>query len=157
MTRNLVSPDLYKHLVNKFVGEKHWHEDYFRLALGEFEKFFRLALLSEGSFLPTTRHVDEIWHACILETLEYATLCESVAPGKFLHHSGITYCDYAKDKSAEDLLSEDLSWLASYVANFGGYTLETVEFWPFASHMIRTHSWNVSELNEFALEMTPMA
>lgn len=150
---SILSTHLKTHLRKKFVEDRGWVANVFEEATAEFEKFFALAIQNEGTFLPTTLMIDEVWHECIIETREYAELCESVSPGKFLHHSGIRYDDYALQKSNDDLLSEDLSWLASYCMSFGGFTDATIRYWPFANHLLEKNGWTVAEVNKFGFEL----
>lgn len=149
----VVSQQMHQHLFKKFVCDRGWSEKFFATTLQEFSKFFCLAAESNGSFLPTTEAIDEIWHAYVLETEEYQELCERVTPDQFLHHRSLTYKDYASNRSSEELLSEDLSWLASYVANFGGHTSESLEYWPFAKHLSERQNWAIGDLNRFAKEL----
>lgn len=52
-----------------------------------------------GQWLVPSPDVDEIWHAHILHTREYARDCEDVfGPGGFLHHSP----SYTEQQSAHD-------------------------------------------------------
>lgn len=150
---SILSHKMRTRLFDVLVDERGICESEFEVALGEFEKYFQLAMLSEGSFLPTSKLIDEVWHQCIIETADYKQMCERVAPGKFLHHTGITFDSYAGDRSTEELVNEDLSWLASYCESFGGFTDSAVQHWPIANHFVKIHGWSVGELNEFGFDL----
>lgn len=54
-------------------------------AIAEYKKFLVLARLGYGPLEMFSRQVDEVWHAHILFTRDYAEFCQ-IAFGRFLHH-----------------------------------------------------------------------
>lgn len=124
----------------------HWEPTYFETALREFERFFKLALNFEGPMhLPVSQAIDEIWHACILETREYAELCQRVGP-KFLHHESTTPPEDGKADALE--LDLRLSWLVAYVEKFGEFSEESLEFWPHLAILRQNFNWALPEMNQ---------
>jgi hypothetical protein len=54
-------------------------------AISEYRKFLVLARLGYGPLEMFSKQVDEVWHAHILFTRDYAEFCQ-IAFGRFLHH-----------------------------------------------------------------------
>ncbi len=90
------------------------------LRICEMIKYLILVQYSPGRIL-FGKEIDNIWHYWILQTREYARLCESLPGGFFRHHSSNDYV--AEEKPAEAPLAEAiervLSFFISYYANFG--------------------------------------
>jgi hypothetical protein len=101
----------------------------------EFVRFALIASECPGLFFPCSRFIDDIWHICILETAEYRDFCTRIKAGFFLDHSGVTFDDHAVNRSADSLISEDVSILVSYVHNFGCFTNESIFYWPIAERL----------------------
>lgn len=139
---SLLSNKLKQTLMLKF---SHWEPVYFETALREFERFFELALsLEKPSHLPVSRAIDEIWHACILETREYADLCRSFGD-KFLHHESTLPADGTEADEYE--MQQRIAWLSSYVEKFGNFSEESLEFWPHLSILKQDFSWPLPHIN----------
>ncbi|NJM10394.1 MAG: hypothetical protein HC883_05960 [Bdellovibrionaceae bacterium] len=45
--------------------------------------------------------MDDLWHALVIETIDYKKLCERLRPGAFVHHSGIPFDEYTSGLSTE--------------------------------------------------------
>ncbi len=54
-------------------------------AVVEYRKFMALLLLGNRGLAMTSKLVDEVWHAHILFTIDYASFCDE-AFGRFVHH-----------------------------------------------------------------------
>lgn len=142
----MLTPFLRKYLRDKF---SHLGADEIEVALGEFERFVTIALHSPGIFLPCSQLIDDIWHAAILETRDYAEFCDHIKPGSYLHHSGIELSDYMTGRNPDDHDSQGLSVLATYVENFGPFRIEAVKYWIVAREIMAQHGWTIDELNAF--------
>lgn len=140
----LVTPHMAKVYEKSFA---HWDGRKRRVALEEFLKFSVIASHMGNIFIPCVGEIDDIWHKFILETREYARLCEKIRPGNFLHHSGVTFDDYCSMKDGTRIVEEDLTVLASYVENFGPFTPETIDFWHFAKDLMRRHGCGLEDFN----------
>jgi len=85
-----------------------------------------------GSFLPVEQPIDDIWHYLILQTREYAQLCERLPGGFFIHHRSLPYEDYQRQTSREQLIEESLRWLPLYRLEFGPFDEEALPHWTMA-------------------------
>jgi hypothetical protein len=54
-------------------------------AIFEFRRYLGLHVVDERGMPMFSRHVDEVWHRCLLFSRMYADLCTQVF-GRFLHH-----------------------------------------------------------------------
>lgn len=133
-------------------------------AILEFLRFATLALDSPGRkahaqrFIPVVQLIDKVWHFCLLQTREYAALCEAIAPGRFLHHRTILYDAYRQTvPDVRDLHQEDLSWIASYVASFGGFTERTIQYWRIPTLLLSELGWDVERVNALGRELVDKA
>jgi hypothetical protein len=89
-------------------------------ALRETVRFLYLAAHSPRTlFFPGDKLMDDLWHALVVETMDYQGLCGRLRPGSFVHHSGVPFSEYASQRSDEEVHEEQCSWLASYISNFG--------------------------------------
>jgi hypothetical protein len=102
--------------------------------------------------IPVNRDIDAIWHAWILETREYSTLCGRLPARAFIHHSSNDYLRYFDPSVGErnDLMQE-VKMLALYVANFGPFEAGRAKYWLLASHLMERCGWSVEQLNEWLL------
>ena len=141
---SLVSPKMSDVIEEAFP---HLSSDNRVQALCEFVKFAHLAAHIKNLFFPCTKQIDDIWHCFVLETREYQKFCHSIAPGSFIHHSGITFRDYSEQRVPNEAVELQLSALASYVENFGEFTEEAIPYWPVASHLVATKCKSVAGLN----------
>jgi len=142
----LLTPYLNMHLRDKFAFLGPGGVD---IAITEFERFATLSLNSQGIFFPCTQLVDDVWHAAILETMDYFEFCNNIAPGKFLHHTGIEHHQYMLGRTVTQQDEEDLSVLVSYVTNFGPFTAASVSLWVIADQLLKSQGWTLAQLNAF--------
>jgi hypothetical protein len=54
-------------------------------AILEFRRYLGLQIIAPGPLPMFSKHVDDVWHACLLFSRIYADLCETVF-GRFVHH-----------------------------------------------------------------------
>ena len=93
-----------------------------------------------------------IWHAWILQTREYSTLCERLPARGFIHHSSNDYLKYFDPSVGEqDDLMQEVKMLALYVANFGPFEASRTKYWLLASHLLERRGWSVEQLNDWLL------
>ncbi len=142
---------LRKHLIGKLPQLDAAELD---LAIAEFHKFMILSLNSPRFFFPCSMLIDQIWHESIVETREYAALCDSICPGSFLHHTGMAHSEWMQSRSINDQDSEDLSVLASYYSNFGPFDSATVHHWVVATDIMKLKQWNLNQLNSFLKQIS---
>ena len=89
--------------ISKRVGREHpeWSEARLSTAVCEYKKFIALCIICPNVGLGMcSADVDEIWHAHILYTMNYAKFCKAVA-GRFLHHTPTS----EEEKAAGDISS----------------------------------------------------
>jgi hypothetical protein len=99
-----------------------------------------------------SRDIDAIWHAWILQTREYSTLCERLPARSFIHHSSNDYLRYFDPSVGEQNdLMPDVKMLALYVANFGPFEASRTKHWLLASHLMERRGWSVEQLNDWLL------
>jgi hypothetical protein len=123
----------------------------------ELVKYLLLAADAETLFFPGDQLMDDVWHALIVETRLYVELCERICPGRFLHHSGETIESYVDRLGAPRAKEEQLSWLASYVAAFGGFSAEAVEHLTLARHFMTELGLDLGGLNRMAKHLGVVA
>lgn len=123
----------------------------FNVALIETIKFLYLSSYSPSTlFFPGDQLIDDLWHSLIVETADYRLLCDRLRSGSFIDHSGIKYEDYIKTKTAVELHEEQISWLTSYIANFGDISEEAYEHLLLAQTLAARFGVSREELNKIA-------
>jgi hypothetical protein len=124
--------------------------DVLRLRLDETLKFLNIATYCDGP-IPVTADIDEIWHLWILETQEYARLCERLQGRQFLHHTSNAYlsCVEESDDYLERKVDVQVEILGTYYLNYGEFSAEAVPYWCFANHLVDDCGWTVGQLNEW--------
>lgn len=129
---------------------KNESQDTIRLKLGELLKFLSLCSNVYGD-IPVSAEIDELWHLWILQTQQYRELIRKLPTKKFIHHSSNDYKDEQRIQllSAEDELSNQISYLASYVDNFGDFTESTIMFWPITEVVMSYMDLNIEGLNDY--------
>jgi hypothetical protein len=123
------------------------------LRIEEFIKFLILSTKIGSGMLPVSQEIDDLWHVYIIETQEYASLCERI--GAFIHHTSL-------DKTADELDSSarrDFHWLfiVGYVANFGPFSSDVLPLWPVVADFMAYLSFDLEGLNQFALQLSRYA
>lgn len=146
--RRLIPPAQVERLFSKF--SKHPKAEV-SVALEEVVRFLQLGASSPSTvFFPGDGLMDDLWHALIIETAEYRSLCGTIKPGFFLDHSGITFEDYLQNKPAAQVHEEQISWLASYVHNFGPIGAASFRHLLLAQSLCRRMKISRRKLNAFA-------
>lgn len=121
------------------------------IRMTEMVKFLILASMDEGTsnFIPCTNEIDDLWHACILETREYREMCGRLPGKRFIEHKHLPFDEFVEEKSTEDMLRSDLEWGASYVANFGPFSGEALPLWIFPQLLMKRMEWSLPEMNAY--------
>jgi len=122
--------------------------------LCELLKYLMLVQFAPGRIL-FGQDIDDVWHYWILQTQQYAELCEKL-PGKtFRHHSSRDYqetAETAETVNIADALQRILSFFISYYRNFGPITEDRFDCWPALQRVVEEAEWDLDELNEFLSE-----
>jgi hypothetical protein len=112
-------------------------------------KFLFIADECTGA-IPVTREIDDVWHYWILQTQEYARLCESLPAGEFIHHCSNDYLVYFDPSvGQEDDLANGVRMLALYVENFGPFVADRAKYWRLAALLMSKFAWSMEELNDW--------
>lgn len=80
-------------------------------AIAEFRRFLALICLGNSGLAMMSGAVDEIWHAFILHTRDYAEFCQQVR-GRFIHHQPASEGSPVPDSSKN-------AFIDAYRATFG--------------------------------------
>ena len=118
-------------------------------------RFLYLASFTSGS-IPVNQKIDQIWHFLILETKAYAALCEKLPAKKFIHHTSDIFSEQNENinkRSYQEESKVNLEWLVSYVANFGEFTLESIEYWPYANSIMQQLNLDINLFNKKLLSL----
>jgi hypothetical protein len=141
---------MVRHLKARFQGIE---AEALSLRIEEFVKFLILSTKIGGGKLPVSQDIDELWHAYIIETQEYASLCERI--GAFIHHTSLDNPADALDPSV--VRDFHLLFIVGYVANFGPFSSDVLPLWPVVAEFMAYLSFDLEGLNQFALELSRYA
>jgi hypothetical protein len=152
LLRTFVSPQIMEYFQAKMPDLS---PETLVLRVCELIKYLMLVQFSPGRIL-FGREIDDVWHYWILQTRQYAQLCEKL-PGKFFrHHSSVAYRETANVVQAADpseAVQRILSFFISYYRNFGPMTDDRVACWPTIQRVINEAGWDLGGLNYFLCEM----
>ena len=114
----------------------------------EMLKYLNMSIHDRGE-IPFSPDIDEVWHYWILETQEYALLCQKLHGGHFIHHTSIDYVMHAQPEAAaaEFDLVRGLGVLSSYVLNYGPFAADRVQYWPLVQQLMKHLSLDLEALN----------
>jgi hypothetical protein len=115
-------------------------------------KYLYLVSLAPRPGIPilVTAELDDIWHYLILETRAYAQLCKSLPSGQFLNHTSNSYPSDRPPEEPEALIQFELLLYANYVYIFGGFTNDTVKYWPGVVRLMQAADLtNLESLNAY--------
>jgi hypothetical protein len=122
--------------------------------LCELIKYLMLVPFSPGRIL-FGKDIDDVWHYWILQTWQYAQLCEKLPGKSFRHHSSMDYeetAEVADRVTISDALQRVLSFFISYYRNFGPMTKDRLDCWPALQRIVLEVGWDLDELNDFLRE-----
>jgi hypothetical protein len=176
LLRQFVTPQMYVYFR---VKNPDVEPSVLKMKVIEVLKYLILAPQFPGNIL-FGQDMDDIWHLWIMQTRQYAALCESLPFERFRHHESNDHPDQHvswedADALANAMISEKssgghhgrgaeagtdrfqhnakrlLSFFATYVRNFGPLKAEAVPCWPPADRMMRGLGWSVDEFNAFLI------
>ena len=123
---------------------------YIELKIVELLKYLVLAHYIDGP-IPFSKEMDELWHLWILQTQQYQELCLSLPGKKFIHHSSNDYGNQDPDIASSEAFSKQLSFLVSYRHNFGEFTSDIVQFWPYAKQIMMVEKLDINGFNQYLM------
>ncbi len=145
---HFLTEEIYQKLESKFQNVS---TQELSIATIESLRFLYLCAQAEGSlFFPGNQLIDDIWHLFVTETEFYQSLCKKFGSTGIIHHTGIKYKDYLKTQSYQDTHEEQLSWLASYVLNFGEIQKDSYEQLNLAQALALRFEVDLKGLNDIA-------
>jgi hypothetical protein len=148
LLRKLVTPQMMKYFHAKMPEVES------AILIGricELLKFLMLVRFSPGRIL-FGKEVDDVWHYWILQTRQYAQLCETLPGKSFRHHSSTVYdqsADTAKEADVREAVQRILSFFISYYRNFGPLAVDRIACWPTLQQVMQEAGWDVVRLNAF--------
>lgn len=149
--RDLVAGPLLNKLFSKFSERGPQRVS---IALEEVIRFLQLSAASPSPiFFPGDKLMDDLWHALIVETAEYRELCDKLRPGCFIDHSGILFDDYLLRKTVPEIHEEQMSWLVSYVSNFGPISEAAFPHLILARSLCERMNIDLKKLNALAVAL----
>lgn len=129
--------------------------DEVNVRIEELLKYLNMAAHSHGG-IPFSDEIDDVWHYWILQTKEYATLCNKLQGSRFIHHSSNDYEEFhdpqVRERSID--LHRAVSLLSSYVLNYGPFEADRIRYWPAAAQLMKLLSWNVDQFNTWLASST---
>jgi hypothetical protein len=150
LAATFLDPPLLNYFRSKFAGLR---DEELSARLQETLKFLFISHECVGA-IPVSREIDDIWHAWILQTQEYAALCGRLPAGSFIHHSSNDYLRYFDPAIGEESNPlNDVKMLALYVANFGPFQAGRTRYWLLADHLVDRRQWSVEQLNDWLLSV----
>lgn len=137
--------EMFNHLVSILKID----ETVLRIQIAEFLKFIFLQSTKNGGFIPVTEEIDAIWHEYILQTREYALLCQDTPGQEFIHHQTITLEEYIQSREQSLVLKDMLSWIPCYFHAFGPFTDQTASYWTIVRFLMNHLSMTLEQINAF--------
>lgn len=146
-----LTPQMKNYFFRKLPTES---EEHVLLKIVETLKYLSICHHSAGD-VPISKELDDIWHLWILQTKQYQELTENLPSKTFLHHSSNDYIEENSPATTEEEhLQRQISFLASYIANFGEFTENILHFWPVTLHIMHTFNQNLDEFHQFMKNLT---
>ncbi|OJW54597.1 MAG: hypothetical protein BGO67_02740 [Alphaproteobacteria bacterium 41-28] len=143
-----LTPEMEDYFQRNLLGQP---VEQIRIKLKELLKFLLLLPYSKG-IIAISNEIDDLWHLWILQTRQYKKLMDKLPTKKFIHHSATEYIEkcekiLALDKKKE--VNRQISFLVSYINNFGPFTESTVKYWPMALQIFDQLGNDINKLNIF--------
>ena len=120
-----------------------------RRRIAECLKGLTVMRLSPGDIL-FSEEIDAVWHYWILETAEYAALCDKLG-GEFIHHSSHDYPATAQTQGGLDAVRRLIVFFAIYVSRFGPLEAERLVYWPALATLLEVSGWSLDFTNRLLL------
>jgi hypothetical protein len=176
LLRQFVTPQMYVYFR---VKNPDIDADVLRIKVIEVLKYLILAPQFPGNIL-FGQDMDDIWHLWIMQSRQYAKLCEDLPFERFRHHESNDHPDRdvtwdEAEALASAMIAEKasgkrpshgaetgadrfqqnakrlLSFFATYIRTFGPLKAEAVPCWPPVERMMRGLGWNLDQFNAFLL------
>jgi len=151
LLRTFVTPQIVSYLQAKLPGVS---PEILIRRVCELIKYLMLIPFSPGRIL-FGQEVDDVWHYWILQTRQYAQLCEKLPGGTFRHHSSTVYEEIAgvvETPSIPEALERILSFFISYYRSFGPISQDRIDCWPTLQRVVQEAEWSLDQLNDFLRE-----
>lgn len=120
------------HFVKKLASENDWTPEYTLRVIEEYKRFIYIDAVAEHDVTPSDQ-VDQVWHAHVLHTRDYAKFCQKVLGGKFFHHNPSTG-GFSEDEKHADWYAKTLE---SYQRIFDEAPSDDI--WPSAGTRVHRH------------------
>lgn len=149
---------LYRHCVTKemeiyfFKKNEKISNEITKIKIIELLKYLSMTHHEHGHSIPVSTEIDNIWHDWILQTLQYEELMDKLPSKKFIHHSSDDYPDNIFQLDDSDYISNQFSYLVSYVRNFGPFTIKTIDYWPMAKQLLENLK-SITAVNEYLQQL----
>ncbi|WP_069161106.1 hypothetical protein [Nocardia altamirensis] len=156
MTEQEILGELYEETVHYVRDHNGVDEHTARIQVREATRYLTLVSAHReklsGLFLPVEQAIDEVWHYLILQTREYADLCENRLPGGyFIHHRSISYADYGQQQPSREVMIEQfLRWIPLYSARFGGFDADGGRWWTMVRFLHEEMGYGFAEISALA-------
>lgn len=151
--RGLAPAPLMTHLGRKLAHLPEIERD---TRIDECLKFLFLASLRskthKDTYAVVSQSIDDVWHECILQTREYALLCERLPAQRFLHHSSSPdgYDGHVLAHGVDAAADEHVWWLKNYHDHFGEQTAASAAHWGGVTFLMNTFDLSIDEINRIA-------
>lgn len=144
----LISHDYKKLVIDRAPLPKSVCPD---IAIREVLRYLYLcSTISASRAMPLYGEIDEYWHELILQTREYAALCNSLPGRRFIHHSSTPPEVYAASIGDDKFVEEKLQWIIDYVRVFGAFEPEASKCWVIVRFLMDRLGLTLDELNMMA-------
>jgi hypothetical protein len=153
--------ELYTHCVTHemevyfFQKNKKESSEVVKIKILELLKYLSMAHHESGHSIPVSTEIDNMWHLWILQTQQYQELMDKLPSKKFIHHSSDDYQDNMLNINDSEYITHQISYLVSYLRNFGPFTEKTITYWPMAKQLLeelKSVTIVNKYLNELAIE-----
>lgn len=121
-----------------------------KLRTNELLKFLFLCSKYSGGFAPIKKEVDEVWHEFILQTVEYAELCDSLPGRHFIHHRSGNLSAYMEKIDAKKVITRLMQWIPMYYKHFGPMNNEEAKLWTIPSYLIKELGMTLQNIEHMA-------
>ncbi|MDT0310440.1 hypothetical protein RM780_26340 [Streptomyces sp. DSM 44917] len=143
----LIEQYLSPHMVKVISENLERDEEELRIQMEECLKYLIIMSERDGGFIPLTDEVDEVWHEMILQTYDYAKLCDSLPGHKFVHHRSMSFNDYQGIRSQSEIIDEFLGWIPPYVQKFGPFVPERARYWSICQFLTERLGITLDQIN----------
>ncbi|WP_157125769.1 hypothetical protein [Pandoraea norimbergensis] len=106
----------------------------------------------KNTYAVVSKLIDEVWHECILQTQDYALLCERLPGKSFIHHSSSPggYPEHVMNYGADAAADEQVWWLKYYYLHFGEQTAASAKHWIGVVFLMDTFGLSIDDINRVA-------